>query len=218
MSENEELSARLRFLVESLEGQPCFSTIVGEGDDYALVLDIGAKRRRSLRLANPRLSFLQRTFEGDCGLLVECPWRIEDEAQVIASCFDPRTPGGRGAAAVADLAERVVESVRTEPPGWDLTVRLSGGWTLRGFAIEPTARPRHEPEASAQSSPASSTCAPQGPAPRAGASNWAVWTPHGSLVVGPSSQLDADPPEGGGGGDVARWRLRLAARHGENDT
>lgn len=203
--------ARLTFLLGELEGLPCFSTIVGGADDYALVLDLGEKRRRSLRLANPRLSFLQRTFEGDSGLLIECPWRIDAEDQVIASCFDRRGEGERGSEAVNDLVERTVLEATAEAPGWDLVVRLSGGWTVRAFALEPAPRPPRLQPASAGEKPRV-----EPPAARAPRSNWAVWTPAGSMVVGPGGQLHADPPDGGGGGD-ARWRMRLAARHGSND-
>lgn len=185
-------AARLEWLLTRLEGLPCFSTIVGDDVDYALVLDLGERRRRSLRLANPRLSFLQRTYEGAAGLLLECPWRIDGPDRVIASCFEPRGAKERGASAVADLVDRTVESARARAPGYDLELKLSGGWTLRAFALERSERPRRD--------------------------NWSVWTPDGSVVVGPRSVLETEPPEGGPGGDVARWRMRLTRQHGSNDT
>lgn len=223
--ENQDDDARLKWLLSQLEGAECFSTLVGSGEDYALVLDIGDRKRRSLRLSNPRLSFLQRTYEGASGLLVECPWRIDTPDGVAASCFDDRSPGGRGATAVQDLASKTVISAVTEAPGYDLVLRFSEDWVLRIFALETAWMPHKAPLRSERSmardedSPGSVT--------RKSPRNWSVWTPGGSLGVGahghlegptdapepsPSSAIDPDPPI-----DIATLRAKLERGRGSND-
>ena len=46
---------------------------------------MGEREPRSARLANPRLSFLQRTYEGSVGFLIECPWRLDGPERPICS-------------------------------------------------------------------------------------------------------------------------------------
>jgi len=122
-------------LVARLEGERCWSVITAGGDDYSFVLDLGERRRRSLRLANPRLSFVQRTFEGSLGLLVECPWRLEMETGPLAAYLDERAESF-----LADLNGLLVASVDVDLPAGDLAVTFSVGPTLRCFALEPAGR------------------------------------------------------------------------------
>ncbi len=223
--ENQNEDARLQWLLSQLEGAECFSTLVGTEEDYALVLDIGDRKRRSLRLSNPRLSFLQRTYEGASGLLVECPWRIDTPDGVAASCFDDRAPGGRGATAVEDLASRTVLSAVAEAPGYDLVVRFSEDWVLRIFALETTWMPPKAPIRAERSMARDGDR--EGPSLRKPPRNWSVWTPGGTLAVSahgrleaedkaprpsPSAAIDPDPPI-----DLASLRAKLERGRGSND-
>lgn len=220
-------AARLRWLLSRLEGARCFSTLVGEGDDYALVLHLGERQRRSLRLANPHLSFLQRTYEGSMGFLVECPWRVEFPEGVAATCFDGRSEGQPGREALAEFEDRTVEHVEAEAPGYDLVVRFSGGWVLRAFALE-TDRPSAPPPAEAEQAQARRRISPP-PAKAWRRLNWSVWTPEGTWVVGARGGLE---PESGPGPtartgdlellpdvpeDLSDWRARRDRRPGSND-
>ncbi|MCB9650100.1 MAG: hypothetical protein H6730_26460 [Deltaproteobacteria bacterium] len=191
-----EAALRLRALLDGLVGQPCFNALLGAGADYSLVLDLGEPQRRSLRLANPRLSFLQRTYEGLAGLLVECPWRVEGPGGVAAACFEPRGPNEVGQQAIAELVERTVTAAAAEGPGFDLVLTLDDGWVLRAFAVQPGDN--------------WSVWGPTG----------AV------LVGPRSRLTPSPPPTPGGGGGpdlrpadqeeaaLARWRARLEARRG----
>lgn len=156
--------AELDKLIGSLVGQPCWSAVAGDADDYALVLDLGEQQRRSLRLANPNLTFLQRTYEGSHSLLVECPWRVDAPFGVAVSCFDARRTDGRAKDALDQLAKRNVVAVEAEWPGYDLVVRFEDGWSLRAFAIETD--------------------------DKSGRKNWHCWTPDGLVVVGPRSRVE----------------------------
>src|SRR5688572_33495201 len=82
----------LEGVLSDLIGCRCFSAISGSGVEFAFALHLGEKQRRHLRLANQRLSFLQRTYEGSHTLVVECTWRIDGPDGVIASCFGRAKP------------------------------------------------------------------------------------------------------------------------------
>lgn len=178
-----ETLARVRGAVQSLVGQPIWSANAGPRDDYVLSLEIGDQQRRSLRLSNPRLSFLKRTYEGSHGVLVECPWRVDGPTGVWVSCFgvlEKKDP--LPAETVAALEGRTIVGAEVRAPAWDLDLALSGGVTLRLFSLEVSAR--------------------------TGRDNWSIWWPEGSLRVGPYGHVAAPPP---GDGPRDRLRKRLAA-------
>lgn len=155
--------AELEDALADLVAKRCFSAISGAGVEFAFILHLGDRQRRSLRLANPRLSFLQRTFEGSHTLLVECTWRVDGPEGVIASCLDEAKPAGPRDAALEELADRVVERVEVAAPGLDLTVRFEGGYTLLCFCTEVDEKQKR--------------------------SNWTYAWPGGLATVGPRSRL-----------------------------
>ena len=189
-----EAAERLRALLQGLVGQPCFNALLGEGADYSLVLDMGAPQRRSLRLANPRLSFLQRTYEGLAGVLVECPWRVEGPGGVAAACFEPRGLGELGQRVMAELVDRGVVGASAEAPGFDLVLTLEEGWSLRAFAVQAGDNWSVWGEAGAVSvGPRSRLTPSPPPGPRGGPELRSV---------------DEEEAE------LARWKARLEARRG----
>jgi len=220
-------TARLEWLLSQLVGAECFSSIVGEAEDYAVVLHIGERQRRSLRLANPRLSFLQRTYEGSMGFLVECPWRIEHPDGVAATCFDPRGEAQAGTQAVEALVGQTVQHVEVLDPGYDLVLRMSQGWVLRAFCLE-TDRVAAPPPKEAEQA-AARRFVPPPPAKSARRRNWSVWTPEGTWVVGPRGGLEPEPAEEGaaprsplvgvddGLSNLVGWRARQERERGSND-
>ncbi len=151
-----------------LIGRRCFSAITGSEGEFAFALHLGAQQRRQLRLANPRLSFLQRTFEGSHMVVVECTWRIDGPDAVIASCFDRAKPAGPRDDAVEALVERTVVGVQLMRPGLDLEVRFEGGHTLHCFATEVSLENK------------------------ATRNNWTYSSPFGTVTVGPRSRLTFD--------------------------
>lgn len=153
-------------VVQALIGQPCWSAMGSTRTDWVVVLDCGERRRRSMRLSNPRLSFLQRTFEGEYSLLIECVWRIDGPGAVVASCFDSNQPGGLRQRGLAQLEGRVVEDVTIAHVGWDLTVHFTGGYVLRCLSTEV------EPDRK--------RC------------NWSMWSPGGLVTAGPRGLLQIE--------------------------
>jgi hypothetical protein len=150
-------------VLKSVIGELCWSAIASVKTDYVIALDLGEKRRRAMRLANPRLSFLQRTYEGEFSLLVECTWRLDGPRGVVASCFDSNQPGGMMHRALVDLESRMVEDIRVENAGRDLTVIFGDGYVLRTLCTETD--------------------------PKRKRSNWSFWSPSGSVTVGPRGAL-----------------------------
>ena len=153
-------------LLGRIAGQPCWSAIVGADDDYPFVLHFGEKRRRSLRLANPRLSFLQRTYEGEFSLLVECAWRVDGPTAVVASCWDPADVRQE---ALERLVDVTVRTVTAQAPGYDLQLVFENGHALRCLSVETDVdRPRD---------------------------NWHLYTPDALLKVGPRGRPDVKTTE-----------------------
>lgn len=175
--------------LSKMVGVPVWSAIAGPRGDYVLSLELGGKIRRSMRLANPKLSFLQRTYEGEYGLLVECPWRLDGPHGVVTSCLgligrkDPPLSDELG-----EIEDSVIEAIDVIPPAWDLTVHLSGGYVLRCLSAEvDVARIRN---------------------------NWSFWSPEGPLTIGPRGRvLEA----AGGNVDPIRKRMLEILESGDED-
>ena len=120
--------------LQDLVGLRCFSAIAGSGVEFAFALHLGEKQRRFLRLANQRLSFLQRTYEGSHMLVVECTWRLDGPDGVIASCFDRAKPWTFPAVGGLQLC-RARRDQRGNPPWEDgLRCAMRMSWSNRsGF-------------------------------------------------------------------------------------
>ena len=124
-------------VLEDLQGQLCWSAAVGLSDSWLCVLDIGERQRRGLRLANSALSFLQRTYEGSYSLVIEGPWRIDSEVEVLGSCFEAREPDDRLQQALDNLVGQKIVSAKAESPAHDLELTFEDGLILRVFSLEP---------------------------------------------------------------------------------
>lgn len=169
-------------LLGDLVGQSCWSAAAGLDREWLVVLDIGERMRRSLRLANPALSFVQRTYEGSHAVVVEGCWRIDGPNQVVVSCLDVRTPTDRLQAGLDELKGRPVTAIEAAPPAHDLAVHFEGGFCLRAFVLEPLPPPAVSvPEGDRPPAPP--------PLPKA---SWTVFTPRGTVRAGPHGRL-GDP-------------------------
>lgn len=169
-------------LLGDLAGQSCWSAAAGLRRDWLIVLDLGERVRRSLRLANPVLSFQQRTYEGSHNVVVEGCWRLDGPDRVIATCLDVRAPNDRIEAALKELHGRTLTAARAEPPAHDLVLEFDGNFVLRAFVLEPLPAP-------ATSVPEGERLPPPPPPPRC---CWTVWTPRGTVMAGPHGRL-GDP-------------------------
>jgi len=196
-----EIRAELEQGLEFACGEAVWSAIAGPKGDYVLSLQLGERQIRSARLANPRLSFLQRTYEGSVGFLIECPWRLDGPSGVLLSYLsllqrvDPPDSDE-----VPDFIDLTLESFEITNRPWDLKLNFSQGRVLRCFCAE-VAQGR-EPNVRAQSMADKEMRPKTGQAPR---NNWSFWAPDHALVIGPSGEfLQPRPvPEAG-----LRQRLR----------
>ena len=173
------MQERIKELLQDVEGTPCWSAIIGSASDFPFVLHLGERLRRSLRLANPRLSFLQRTYEGEYTLLVECAWRVDSPERVVASCWDE--PDVRQAA-LERLVDQKVCAITAEPPGFDLVMKFDDGHVLRCLSVETDAGRSRD--------------------------NWHLYTPTALLRVGPGAKPELRTAEEAKS-DFRRLRLAL---------
>lgn len=157
---------RILELLRGVVGRECWSVMASERTDYVIVLDLGEQRRRSLRLANPRLSFLQRTYEGEYSLLVECSWRLDGPRGVVVSCYDSAALEGSMRGGLSELEGRRVTGIDVANAAYDLTVELEDGYVLRCLSTE--VDPKH----------------------RRG--NWSFWSPDGLVTIGPRGKVEEE--------------------------
>jgi hypothetical protein len=129
-SRPEDVSA----LVRDAVGRECWSVLATESGDDALVIDLGEKQRRSLRLANPHLSFVQRTYEGEFSFLIECVWRLDGTEGVIVTSLDEDRAHGVRTRKMKVLEGRSLKDAAVENEGYDLILSFDGGYVLRCFA------------------------------------------------------------------------------------
>jgi hypothetical protein len=153
-------------VVRQVLGKPCWSAIASERTDWVIALDLGEKVRRSMRLANPRLSFLQRTYEGEYSFLIESCWRLDGPEMVICTCYDSNKPGGAMLTGIAELEGRTVEAVDVSSPGCDLTIAFNEGIVLRCLSTESD--------------------------PKTKRNNWSFWSPSGLVTVGPRGRVNRE--------------------------
>ena len=162
-----------------------WAALVGGPGDYMLSLHLGAQERRSARLANPRLSFLQRTYEGSIGFLIECPWRLDGPDGSLASYLaflEPLPAPVDGA--LSQMIGLKLLSFHLDARSKDLDLNFEGDLRLRCFCAEMNVT--FEPPPRAQAVDSKETRRRNRTKVR---NNWSFWTPEGSVVVGPSGQI-----------------------------
>lgn len=194
-------------LLDDLKDQVCWSAAAGLDREWLVVLDLGEKVRRSLRLANPTLSFEQRTYEGSHAVVVEGSWRVDGPDEVIVSCLDSRHPTDRLNAGLAELVGKRLISAVAEPPAHDLVLTFEGGLVLRAFVLEALPAPaRSVPEGARSPAPP--------PPPRTA---WSAWTPTGMLKVGVHGRLGELGPSGEPPPHPGRPHLAVVDEDDEDD-
>lgn len=104
-------------LVQRLTGQTCSQVAIGDDDE--LVIDFG-----ELTQSNPG------EFDGQAWLVVECPWRLELDDDVLCGWDDDEDD-------IAAAASALIGQGAAEPtvrrPGFDLTLRFASGHRLKVF-------------------------------------------------------------------------------------
>jgi len=104
-------------LVEQLHGQRCSQVSIGEDDE--LILDFG-----ELQQVGPG------DFDGTLWLIVECPWRLETDDEVLCGWDDDEDQITECARHLIGLT---VDATSVRRPGFDLTLTFSGGYRIQVF-------------------------------------------------------------------------------------
>lgn len=183
-------------------GSVCFNVLVGAEEDQSLVLDLGERRQRSLRLANRALTFEQRTFEGAFGVLVECMWRLDGPTGMMAVRFGSTlTDLSPSEHPLKILESRPLLGVEALHCGRELSLSFEGDYVVHVFSTAIDARVHRRV-------------------------NWSFWHPEGSLTVLSGGRVevralgnddsDAPPAQGLGPEDdlVDTWKRRWEVLRG----
>jgi hypothetical protein len=161
----QQLNERLTTAV----GQVVWSGVVGPRGDSVIALELGEKLRRAVRLSNPELSFVHRTFEGSHRFVIECPWRLDGPEGIVATSSALLSRDAPPSLDLVELANRAVEHATGGALGLDLELVFSGGYRLHCLSTEigkaAAARKR---------------------------GNWSYWCPEGSVAVGPGGQIQIE--------------------------
>jgi len=191
---SDEQVPNVESLLQSSIGETIWSAIVGGTNDYVLSLQMGEREARSARLANPRLSFLQRTYEGSVGFLIECPWRLDGPEQPICSNLSVLDRDERTLEEFGWLfMDLTVKSFEFDPRAGDLQLYFASGDRLSVFAAEVQA-PRTMPKKSGLADRGVRRRRPQS----SRRNNWSFWSPSGGFEIARSGEIrgenaDADP-------------------------
>lgn len=104
-------------LVQRLTGRTCSQVAIGDDDE--LVIDFG-----ELEQTGPG------EFDGEAWLIVECPWRLETDTDVLCGWEneEDEIPEKTSVLIGHQAGEATVRR-----PGFDLTLRFANGYRLRVF-------------------------------------------------------------------------------------
>jgi hypothetical protein len=120
-------------MVILLAGKACWSAIGAGAAGTNVLLELGDRVPLRTPSVNPRLSSLQRTYEGEFGLFVECAWRLEAHNQVIVGSGDDSGSDGPISTTLTVIVGRsVISAVVAEGPP-DLTLSFTDGLVLKLF-------------------------------------------------------------------------------------
>lgn len=149
---------------QELVGKKCWHVSAGGVTSPSFVLVLGEKVPRPVPLKNQAQPVDFRENRGSVELLVWCSWRLNSQAEVVASssqdpCFDLK---------LRELVGSRVESVDCVPPFWDLSVRFSNSIELQVFSNNVISE-------------------------ESALENWELWLPLGVTSVGPGSRVSFEP-------------------------
>jgi hypothetical protein len=153
-------------IMTALLGRDCWNVACGGCVGASFQLALGRKVPRARPLRNPKVTEEYRHYEGECGLMVWCSWRLANRKGPLTSSDDEsprRDEGLRG------LASRTIVQVGILP-SWDMHVEFSGGLMLSVF-------PDHVGAAASFDG------------------NWEVWTPDLLYAVGTDLVCEVGPRE-----------------------
>jgi hypothetical protein len=71
--------------IDRIVGEQCWSIVAGPGAGSVILLDLGAKLPREVKLRNSALTEEQRAYEAPYSIHVWCSWRVEQSGRVVGS-------------------------------------------------------------------------------------------------------------------------------------
>lgn len=122
----------LQELLDGLTGQECTAVLNSVGS--ILLIDIGQLGRGPHQMEDS-------APQGWRSLLINSPWRLEREAEVICDWNADNSVSGEMTRCIEGLVGRTVERCLAVPPAWDLRVSFSGDMHLVVFSDSDAGRP-----------------------------------------------------------------------------
>lgn len=124
--------ARLKSeVIDLLARKKCWYVSCGGAAAATFQLALGKKLRRAMPTPSPKNAADEfDEFEGEANLLVWCSWRLDSPGAPVASSDDS---GEHVSQSLQRLVGQVTEDVSIDLPGWDVTLRFTGGLVLRVF-------------------------------------------------------------------------------------
>lgn len=124
-------------LLKVMIGEACWHVSAGGATAPSFLLVMGDKVPRSRVLANPNQPDAFRRYRGSIELLVWSSWRLQTDANVLATSDQGET----GVRALTSLTGAKVTAVSYAAPAWDLRIDFSNGQTIATFSdhVEPDA-------------------------------------------------------------------------------
>ena len=123
----------LKRAVSLLTGKSCWSAIGSGAAGSNVLLEFGRRIPLKRPAANRQLSPLQRSYEGELSLFIECAWRLEGHDQILTSSGDDDRPNGPIAMALRDITGQSVISAVVAAAIPDLYISLTGDFVIRLF-------------------------------------------------------------------------------------
>ncbi len=120
-------------MLDSLKGQACWSVIAGAGTGSAVRILIGGKILRAKPVPNPKLSAIERVYDGEMDLFVTCAWRLERTGEIVCGSTDDDRNDGPMVSGLSQMVAKRVVSIEVSEPLPDVAIEFTDGLCLRLF-------------------------------------------------------------------------------------
>lgn len=132
---NDTCKTELYDILCEFEGKICWAAVAGPGSGSRIALDFGKKIERERPLKNTTLTDEVRFYKSEYSLFIEdCSWRLEQNQHVLCSSKSSNKANGEMVRSLGGLVGCRIVSISTSPPGYDLLVAFTNGFTLRLFS------------------------------------------------------------------------------------
>lgn len=136
----EEFISKLNLLV----GQKCWSYRAGKATGSIISFDFGQKIKRDLVLKGRPLSFDQRNYIGEYGLMIWCAWRLDGQNQVICGWNDSNEQDGPMLSGLGQIVNKSVVNIEVGLPAYDLVINFDDSLFLKIFCDQTDPKENYE--------------------------------------------------------------------------